>query len=149
MQNQNQFSQTPEKGELAFRKSDDTVGAMVAKTVVGDVLPGQAMKIVGTSKGVFQLEPTNDPEEKIFGYVVRDFKDAKYKAGDLLSVTKPFAYATLYMQSAGAILAGAETMLAANQKVATLVTGANNIASGLALDNATAADQIIRVMVLN
>ncbi len=145
MQNQNQFSQTPEKGDLAFRMRQDTVSAVIDDTEATTLVAGQAVKLVATSKGLFRVVAAGD-EDIIFGFIARDFKDIDYVKGDRVTVTMPKGFAVVYMEANAAIPAYSDVAIVPVGVKVAVAAGAKTIV-GKALDNAVAANELIRVQV--
>lgn len=145
MQTLNQFKQSPEQGLLDMQVDMNTISCQVDASESGSLLPGQAVTVVDSASGVPKVIAAADDADDIFGFINYTQKDKSYEAGDRLEVSF-FRGNVMYMTSSAAIARNAEVMVViASKKVATATTGARVV--GRALDKATAADQLIRVLI--
>ena len=146
MQTPNQFKQSGEKGLLDMKYNPSVMSVEIDVTSAGGLLPGQAVKMVDSAGGIPKVVECADDSDDIFGFIVYDIKSRSFSAYDKCEIVFG-VMSVMYMQSSAAIARNAKVMVVlAGQKVA-LATSGNTII-GRALDKATAADQLIRVLVM-
>lgn len=143
-QNQNQFAQTPVKGDLDQLFNTDTISAQVASTQVTPLVPGQAVKVVDNSSGVPQVVACALNTDPVFGYVTFNLKDKTYPANSRLELS--LSLNVIYLQAATTIARGAQVTMAEATGpgyVAAAVSG--DALVGFAYDKAVAIGDLIRV----
>lgn len=142
--NQNQFTQTPAKGEVSMVVSPSIIPVKYNPDATGGAItPGMVVKLVDVagSEIVVDLAATT---ELSYGVVVYNPKKNSYAAGYTLEIATRGTY--VYMESKAAIARGAFVECdVANVQVLT-AAGTNKII-GQAIDKATAANQLIRVVI--
>lgn len=142
---QNQFNQSAEKGYLDLRFNPSVISCQIDATEAGSLLPGQAVTLVDSAGGIPKVIAATADTDNIFGFIVSDLKSKSFKAEDRCEIVFHRG-SIMYMQSSAAIARGAKVMpVITGQKVATATAG--KTAVGIAIDKATGADQIIRVLV--
>jgi len=141
----NQFAQTPEAGFLDLQTGLNNVLSVVHKAGEGTALtPGQAVKIVDSYTSIPAVEAIDANTDRIFGFAVRNMKDADFPAESRLEIARNGT--VMFMTASAAIARGAKVQYAlATTKVAT-ATGATNVI-GEALDKAAADGSVIRVLI--
>jgi predicted RecA/RadA family phage recombinase len=141
----NQFSQTPEAGYLYLQNGVNNVLSCIHKTGETTALvAGQAVKIVDSYTAIPAVEAIDANTDGIFGFVVRNAKDADIPADARLEVARNGT--TMFMTASAAIARGAKVQYAyTTTKVAT-ADGATNVI-GTALDKAGADGDVIRVQI--
>lgn len=143
---QNQFAQTPEKGQLDLMAGGSVITCQVDATQSQALVPGQAVTCVDSAGGVPKVIAAAADTADVFGFVKFSFKDQDFPAGAAVEIAI-FRGSVMFMQSSAAIARYAQVMpVIAGQKVAT-AAGAGKRIVGRALDKATAADQLIRVLI--
>ena len=142
---QNQFSQSVEKGQLDLKIPSVVLSCMVDSAAPAELVAGDIVKLVDSAGGVPKILKITADTDAVFGMVISSFKDASYPALSNVEIVA-FRGGVAYMQSSAAIARGANVMpVVSGSKVATATTGKRIV--GYALDKATAANQIIRVVV--
>lgn len=142
-QNMNQFNQTPIKGAVAGNMSPSTVSCQIVSTSTNTLVPGDYVKIVdGTASSILvdKAAATDVP----FGAVVFSPKKDSFVAGDILEVVG--ALGIMFMESQAAIARGASLEFVPTGTLVKTNAGVNPIC-GQALDKATGANQVIRVLI--
>lgn len=142
--NQNQFNQEPVQGEIDLQFPGNTITCQVAGDEAVAIVPGQALKLVDTGGGVPKVTATTADTDNVFGFAVRNFKNPSFEANQPLEVG--WEGAVIYMTSGAAIARGAKIEYDVATKKVITNAGVNPVC-GFALDKATAADQLIRVVV--
>lgn len=147
LQNQNQFAQSPNKGDVDLNRQPNTMAARVYASEAVNLIPAQAVKRVdaggpGTLPVVTAV--TSDTDD-ICGFVNYNIKNADFAAGEALEISA-FQGNIMFMEASAAIAANADVMcVVSGSKVALATTGKRVI--GKAIDKATAAGDLIRVYI--
>lgn len=144
-QNQNQFAQSPNKGDLDMRFNPSSLSAQVDTTSAGGLVPAQAVMMVNSPGGVPKVVECAADTDDVYGFINYDLKSTTFEPlskVELSALRGNF----MYMQSSAAIARNAPVaIVVAGQKVVTATTGQRII--GRAYDEATGADQLIRVTI--
>jgi len=139
----NQMAQTPLKAQLAAIFNANTLPVMIDPAQVGTLYAGDFVKLVNaTGKNILvqKAAATDSP----FGVIIFTPKKQSYVAGDAVEVACDMS--VVFLESAGVIARGANVEYTPTGTLVTSTGGVNPIC-GIALDNATAANQLIRVLV--
>ena len=145
MQGPNQFKQSGEKGLLDMKYNPMVMSVEIDQSSAGSLVAGQAVKMVDSAGGVPKVVECSSDADDVFGFIIYDIKSQKFSAYDKCEVAF-FKGSIMYMQSSAAIARYAEVAIVlAGQKIVTASTGKRIV--GRALDKATAADQLVRVIV--
>ena len=143
VQLQNQFIQTPEKGQLTLDPNWSSLNVQVSTNEAATLVPGRAVLIedaVGKQIPVVKAALTTDA---IFGFVTFNVRTDEYVALDQVKVAK--TNDIMLMEASAAIARGASLeYVVTGQKVATKATGTT---IGVALDKAAADGDLIRVLI--
>lgn len=140
----NQFTQTPEKGQIAFGITPNTISGIIKSDSTDTFIGGTAVKLSDVAGNQLVFEKAGDTDE-VYGFVLFNIKDNARVAGDVVEVV--FASSIMNMEAGAAIAQGAKVEIdSANDKVITSA-GTNTIV-GIALKKATADEDIIPVHVL-
>lgn len=150
-QNMNQFSQTPILGAVDLNPSPDVVSAQILPSSSATAIQvGSAVKLVtGTSGAILVDVQTGPTDATVFGVIPYNERKNLYKAGDLIEVARGGTY--MYMLSGAAVVRGTKVSITAatttaDPTVATDTTSGHFVV-GTAVDEATAAGQLIRVAI--
>lgn len=144
-QNQNQFGQTVVQGKLDITPNPSTVSAQIDVSELGTLVPGQSVKMVDSAGGVPKVIACAADSDDVWGLLNYDLKQASFVAGDRVEVSAMRGN-VMYMTSSAAIARNAKVMVViSGAKVATRAGG--GVCIGRAYDKATAADQLIRVVI--
>lgn len=140
--NQNQFAQIEILGTVDLKLEGQIVSAQIDVSQSGTLVVGQAVKIVDSAGGVPKVIACTASTDKPCGYLVYNYKNKSFKAGDAAEMSLA---AAMYMISTGAISRFAQVCsdVSVAGGVSALTTG--NAIVGYAYDKATAAGQLIRV----
>ena len=142
--NVNQFAQAAIKGQLA---KDISKSGIVAGIVDGAAYPGQVVKL-GTgayNKPVPVFTPASTSEEG-FGVIIYNVRMSTLAANDQVEIAF-CGGPVIWMESAAAITAGV-TVEYANATNITVQTYSSGKKIGIALDGASAAGQLVRVILI-
>lgn len=141
MQNQNQFSQSPEKGQLDLKYAGSVISCIVAS---GETLiAGMQVKLKDVAGRGLVVEALDADTDKAFGVVAYDTKKASYSEGEEVEIAS--FNSVLHMEASAAIARGAEVMpVIAGEKVATATSGKTVL--GVALDKVSADGDLVRVL---
>lgn len=145
MQSINQFAQAPVQGMMDLRFNPGVVAAEIDVTEAGQLVPGQAVKVVDTAGGVPKVIACTADSDDVFGFILYDIKSRVFVAGDMCELAA-MRDNVMYMTASAAIARNAQvTIVIGSKKVAT-ATGGDRIV-GRAYDKATADGQLIRVTI--
>ena len=155
MQNMNQFNQTPVVGELDLQTNPNPATFTClfkdkSETAATTMVPGEgamlvdldASDIVGINPIVDERGAVTDP---IFGVKIFNTKKNESVDGEIVQIAGKGA--VMFLNSGGAILRGADVSLVLatpGNVITNVVTGE---LLGKALDKATGADEVIRVLI--
>lgn len=149
-QNMNQFSQAAILGQVDLIPSPDVVSAQVkTDSALTSLQQGDPVKLVtGTSGAIYVDKQTGPTDASVFGVIPYSSRKNIYVKGDLIEVVRS---GYMYMRSSAAITRGAKVAITVSTTttdplVTTDVTSGHFIV-GIAIDEATAADQLIRVSI--
>lgn len=143
-QNMNQFAQTPIKGAIAGDVSPSTVACELVGSSVATLVWGDYVKLVAGTANSILVEKcglTDNP----FGAVVFNPKKDKFVAHDTFEVV--LAFGIMFMEAGAAITRGAQLQFTPTGTL--VITNAGNPVCGLALDTASGAGDIIRVLIID
>lgn len=140
-QNMNQFQQGAMKGDL-YLPSSPTISVQLHASAT-TVYPGSAVKLyAGTSNTI--LVDKAGANDDIFGWVIRNPKKTSFAAGDTLEVALTGSVITV--ESSAAFERGQQLEFVATNDLVKAFAGSNTPV-GVALDKATAANQLIRMFI--
>lgn len=140
----NQFTQAPYLGQVDLRYANNTVSAQIDVSETNTLYAGQAVKIVDSADGVPKVVAVTAITDNVFGFINYNIKDASYVAGSMVELS--MAGNAIYLYSTNAIARGAQVCVAVSTRggVQASLSTANIV--GYAFDKATAAGQLIRVV---
>jgi hypothetical protein len=151
VQNQNQFAQTPMLAQVSQIPNPNIFEAQILPaSPATNITAGDAVKLVTGAGTQIQVEictgPTDGP---VFGFIVFNLrKNSGILPGDTVEIAAVNSVITL--KASAAIARGANVSAtpgdATNDPLVT-TSVATNFVAGQALDRATAASQLIRVLV--
>lgn len=141
----NQFSQTTVKGVLDLAYNPNTIPCRVKSDEATALIPGQAVKLSDVAGGSPVVTAVAADTDDIFGVVAYNQIKADFPANAAVEISAQSN--VIYMESSAAIARGAKVMyVVTGQLVATATAGKSIV--GIALDKATAANQLVRVYLL-
>lgn len=146
MQNQNQFSQTAEKGMMDMRFNNNVIACRIDSAFVGETDVAVAVKLVDNSSDIPTVTPVVADTDDVFGFIKMNYIRNKFKAGDTVDIAC-FHDNIMYMESSAAIARGADVMVVVTGTLVATAAGAGKTIVGEAFDKATAANQLIRVRI--
>ena len=148
-QNMNQFKQEPVLGLVDEIPTPDVVSAQILPASVATAIQvGSLVKLVTGTSGAILVDVVTGPTDgPVFGVIAYNERKNIYAAGDLVEIVTGGGY--VYMKSSAAItrgtsVAGTAATTTADPTVATDTTSGHYVC-GVAVDEATAANQLIRV----
>ena len=144
VQNMNQFSQTPLKGNVAAITNADTISVQVDANSSNTIYPGDFVRLTDTTGStiVVDLATTGQTAD---GVVIYTPKKASFTAGDPLEIALPGS--VVYLESYGAISRGHRLEWYSTGNQVKSWAGANPTCAK-ALDKASATGQLIRALIL-
>lgn len=142
--NQNQFGLLPIKGMMSLRPSLKTVAAQIDSTEAGELVAGQAVKLVDSAGGVPKVIAVAADSDVTFGFIAYNQKNAVFVAGDQVEVATGFDDC-MYMEAASAIGRGDKLMVVVSGSKVDNVTAGKPII-GYAYDKAASSGDLIRVI---
>lgn len=150
MQNMNQFTQSPIIGAVDLIPTPDVVTAQINPASVATAIQaGSAVKLLDGASGAILVDVQTGPTDAIvFGVIPFNERKNIYKAGDLVEVVLA---GFMYMRTTAAINRGVRVSITAATITTDPLIAANavsaNFTTGVTIDKATAADQLIRVRI--
>lgn len=141
----NQFNQIPVQGQLDLHFNPQTISCEVDSSELGSLVPGQAVKMVDSDGGVPKVVAAALNSDDIFGFINYNLKDKTYVAGEAVELSF-FKGNVMQMTASAAIARNAKVAVVIADKEVVTASGGMTIV-GRALDKATAADQLIRVII--
>jgi hypothetical protein len=143
--NPNQLKQNAIKGKATLLPNPSVISVVVHSTQATPLVPGQTVKLIDSPTGLIQVVACAADTEKPFGVVLAQFKESSYSAGDAMEIMIG-KDGCVYMEAASAIARGVDVMQVITGAKVDDAAGSGKIVIGKALDKATAAGQLIRVM---
>ena len=145
--NQNQFAQTPVLGQVDLAVSPNTQSVRInPDSVSTNIVAGQAVKLITGASGITLVDvPTSITDGPIWGVIAYSPRKNTYAAGDVVTVACQGD--VIYLQTSAAVSRGTKVATTvAGPTVATNAVSTNQI-TGIAIDQASASGQLIRVQV--
>lgn len=146
-QSQNQFAQTPTLGMIDLRFPYNSVSVLIDASQVGSLYAGSPVKMVDSSGGVPKVVGIAADTDEVLGFINYDVKTVAFTAGMPAEIS--MGGNVVYLYSTAAIARGSRVVPAIAITVGGVapVTGSSaKRIVGWAYDKATAAGQLIRVM---
>lgn len=144
-QNVNQFAQAPILGQLDLETQGTVVTVRISANQATALVAGQPFKVENSAGGVPAVLALASSADPAHGFIVRNLKDQNFPTN--ARAEGAMDGSIMYMNSGGAItrFGAVETVQATPGNVA--ASGGVNPVVGLAFDQATAANQLIRVLI--
>lgn len=143
---QNQFLQAPVVGMTdLIGGPQNVISCLVDNAQATALVPGQFVKMASTAGGPPHVIATSANSDASFGVCLYNLKDASYPANSKVEVAM-FGTA-VWLNSGGAITRGASVEMVAATPGNVVTSGGTNPVVGLALDGATGANQLIRILI--
>lgn len=142
-QNQNQFTQGPVKGGLSAIPNPSTISCQITTASGNTFYGGTAVKLISGTANTILVEKAaaGDP---IFGFVILQPKKPSFTAGGKVEVA--LAGSVMEMESGASFNRGQQLeIVASGDKV--IAWAGSNTSMGIALDTATAAGHLVRVLI--
>lgn len=143
-QNLNQLAETPVKGMLAGIVNPATISAQIYDGSTNTLVAGDLVDFVAVKGNMIIVDKAVGGSTGSLGFVVYSPKKNKYTAGDAIEVA--MSNSVIYLESAGAIQRGHPVEFVATGSLVKSALWVNPCV-GRALDIATAANQLVRVLV--
>lgn len=143
--NINQFSQLPVLGQMDLEFAGSVVSGQVDSTQATALIAGQPVKIVNSVGGAPKVIALASQTDNVFAFVARNLKDATFPAITRLELA--LRNSVMYMNSGGAIARGGAVNIDINNVGNVLAWDGTSPVIGWAYDEATAANQLIRVYI--
>lgn len=142
-QNVNQFAQTAVLGQADLEFNGSVISAATSVNQATALVAGQFVKVENSVGGVPKVLALAAATDGVAGVVLRNLKDASFPASARLELGLEGTVVWLNSQGAIARWSNVEAVFATNGNVA--ASGGINPVVGFAFDEATAANQLIRV----
>ena len=142
-QNQNQVAQGPIKGGLSAVPNPATISCQVTLASSSTLYGGTAVTLVDGTANTILVDKAS-ATQPIFGFVVLNPKKPSHAAGGKVEVA--LAGSVMEMEAAAAFSRGQLLEIVATGDKVQLWANVN-VAIGVALDTATAAGQLVRVLI--
>jgi hypothetical protein len=142
-QNQNQITQGPDKGDVSAIPSPNTISCQITTASANTFYAGTAVVLIAGTANTILVEKAAATSQ-IFGFVIRNPKKPSHTAGGKVEIAMPGT--VMNMESASAVNRGQLVEYVATNDLIQAYAGVNT-AIGVALDTATAANQLIRVLI--
>lgn len=145
VQNVNQFAQAPILGQLDLETQGTVVTVRVSPNQATALVAGQPFKVENSAGGVPSVLALAGAGDPVHGFITRNLKDQTFPTN--ARAEGAMDGSIMYMNSAGAItrFGAVEVVQAVPGNVA--ASGGVNPVVGIAFDQATAANQLIRVLI--
>jgi len=148
----NLFTQAPILGLVSMIPSPNVVSAQILSTSSATAIQvGSAVKLVdGVSGGILVDVCTGPTDGPVFGVILYDARKNLYAPNDIVTIGCSDTY--VYLRTSAAVARGAKvTMTAATTTTDSLVTTVSSpstqYVTGIAIDKAAAANELIRVII--
>jgi len=149
-QNMNQFAQAAILGQVDLIPTPDVVSAQVnPSSALTSLQQGDAVKLItGTSGAILVDKQTGPTDAAVFGVIPYNERKNLFVKGDIVEVVRA---GYMYMLSSAAVVRGTRVAITASTTSAdpTVATDSTSghFTVGIAIDEASAANQLIRVLV--
>lgn len=142
-QNENQLTQGPIKGGLSAVPNPATISGQLTPASANTVYAATAVKLIAGTSNTILVEKALAGDQ-IFGFVVLTPRKPSHTAGGKFEIALPGS--VMEMESGASINRGQLVEIVAATNTVIAYAGVNT-AIGVALDQATAANQLIRVLI--
>jgi hypothetical protein len=141
----NQFGQQVVQGQLDLKGfGENVISCEIASAETATCVAGDPVKLEDSAGGVPKVLKATADTDAIFGFIVRNLKDASFIAGDRCEIA--IRGSVMYMTASAAIARGAAVeSVTATSKVKTWAN--TNVMAGIAMDKASGNNSLIRVYV--
>lgn len=144
----NQFAISPVRGMLAdWGLNAQIMEVRIADSSVATILPGDAVKVVSSTKGVLTVDAAGTTDA-IYGFMIWDAKSTKGTAGKYIRVLRDGGY--MQMVTADALTAGDVVYFKAADGSVTKTGSGLGKACGIAVEDSAAAENgtLVRIEVM-
>ena len=142
----NQFNELPVLGQIDLGGfSSNVISARVDNAQATALVAGQPVKLASTAGGVPSVVALSANSDATFGYVVYNVKDINYPANSKLEIA--IEGTVEWLNSGGSITRGGAVENVYTTPGNVIASGGTNPAIGIAIDGATAANQLTRVYI--
>lgn len=145
----NDFAQAALLGMIDMRFDYNTLAVQIDASEAGNLVAGQAVKIVDSAGGVPKVVACAANSDEVFGFINYDVKSKKFVAGDRAEVSQEGN--VMFLNATGAIARGVKVSLDLSS-VGGVRSAAGNTGDrvvGWALDKASAGGVLVRIRLLN
>jgi beta-galactosidase len=143
-QNQNAFAQSSQLGMVDMRYSLNTVSVQIDSSQATALYAGSAVVMVDSVDGVPKVVGATASTDNVLGFINYDIKTVAYTAGMAAEISMAGNF--IYLYSTTAIARGAQVTLDITSPGGVATITAPNRIVGWAYDKATAAGQLIRIV---
>jgi len=143
--NINQFQQSTVQGQTDLTGfGGNVITCQVDAAQATALVAGQAVKGAATAGGVPKVLAAAAANDPIFGFVVRNLKDASFPANSMVEIA---SFGTVVWMTAGGAIARFGSIEIVPGTIKVIANAGVNPVAGMALDKATADNDLIRVLV--
>jgi hypothetical protein len=151
-QTMNQFTQAPILGQVDLVPSPNVITAQIISTSSAThIQVGDAVKLVAGTSSTILVDICSGPTDgPVLGVIPYNERINLYSPGDLIEVAQVNTY--VYLKSSAAIARGAKVTTTASTSsadplVTTVSVPSTQYVTGIAVDTATAANQLLRIQI--
>lgn len=151
-QSMNQFTQAPILGLVDMIPSPNVVSAQLNPSSSATAIQqGSALKLIDGTAGAILVDVCTGPTDgPVFGVIPYNARQNLYSAGDMVEVACSDTY--VYLKASAAVARGAKVTTTAatttaDATVATVSVASTQYVTGIAIDKAAAASDLIRVRI--
>ena len=148
----NQFTQAPILGLVSMIPSPSVVSVQILSTTSATAIQvGSAVKLVDGVAGSVLVDVCSGPTDgPVYGVILYDARKNVYAANDIVTIGLQDTY--VYLRASAAVARGAKVTTTAattttDPLVTTVSTPTTQYVTGIAIDKASAANDLIRVMI--
>lgn len=151
-QSMNQFTQAPILGQVDQVPTPNVITAQIISTSTAPAIQvGDAVKLVAGTSATILVDICSGPTDgPVLGVIPYNERKNLYTAGDLIEVAQVNTY--VYLKSSAAIARGDKVTTTASTTTAdplvtTVSVPSTQYVTGVAVDTATGANQLLRVQI--
>lgn len=151
-QQMNSFTQAPILGQVDLVPSPNVITAQIISTSSApSIQQGDAVKLVTGTSATILVDICSGPTDgPVLGVIPYNERKNLYSAGDLIEVAQVNTY--VYLKASTSVARGAKvtttaSTTSADPLVTTVSVPSTQYVTGIAVDVATAANQLIRVQI--
>jgi len=142
-QEMNKFTESPVQGQLDLRFNTNSITVQLAGSIA-DQVASVAVKFTTDVNGVPVVTPCTANTDQVAGFLNFNSKNSKFKAKDYVEMS--MGSNVMYLVSTAAINRGAKVMIVVATIGGVITATSGKPIAGIALDQASGAGQLIRIL---